>query len=109
MSAVQPTCPKLTHGVNLTSFSEQLHRFTAGRLSEASTPGRQTRCTLILSKKNADIALKFVSDPSVLTGLLCVRRHRAAETPLRTPKHLQVLRGIGHDDASSCDVTPPSN
>lgn len=84
MSAVQPTlCPKLTHGVNLTSFSEQLHRFTAGRLSEASTPGLQT---LILWKKNADIALKFVSDPSVLTGLLCVRHHRAAETPLRTPQ-----------------------
>lgn len=32
MSAVQPTlCPKLTHSVNLTSFSLQLHRFTAGR------------------------------------------------------------------------------
>lgn len=107
MSAVQPTCPKLTHGVNLTSFSVQLHRFTAGRLSEASTPG--LRCSLNLWKKNADIALKFLSDTSVLTELLCVRRHRAAETPLRTPKHLQVLRGIRHDDASSCDVTPPSN
>lgn len=31
MSAVQPTCPKLTHSINLTSFSLQLHRFTAGR------------------------------------------------------------------------------